>query len=369
MEKDTELPFWLALVRTPNLGPVTFKALQKMAASPAAMFSIPESELRNAGFRTNLINYLLAPDWSAVEKDLHWLEKDGNYFLAADDPLYPTLLRQISDPPIGLFVKGNPDTLQNFQLAMVGSRNPNPDGRRNARNFAAALVSAGLTITSGLALGIDSESHQGALQAGGRTIAVLGNGLYSIYPKSNRKLAQAIIENGALVSEFPLDYSALPANFPRRNRIISGMSTGVLVVEAAVRSGSLITARLAMEQNREVFAIPGSIHNPMARGCHYLLRDGAKLVEQYQDITDEIGVFAGFVDEINSKEDFHPHITKGLDANAKLLLDNIGYEGVSFDQLVEATGFQTSQVSGLLLDLELQGSVDSLPGGRYMRKF
>ncbi len=220
------------------------------------------------------------------------MQKSGTRLLPLSDPLYPPLLRQIPDPPIALFVRGDATLLSEPQLAMVGSRNPSVEGRRNAEEFAEYLAKCGLVITSGMALGIDAASHKGALK-GGKTVAVWGTGLDKAYPPRNRELAEEIIAKGVVVSEFPPGTPPLPTHFPRRNRIISGLAVGTLVVEAAKQSGSLITARLASEQGREVFAIPGSIHNPMARGCHRLLRDGAKLVESAGDILEETGAAAG----------------------------------------------------------------------------
>ena len=245
------------------------------------------------------------------------------------------MLRQIHTPPPALFVRDDPAVLMSPQLGIVGSRHPSVDGHRLAGDFSASLAVNGITITSGLAQGIDSYAHQGALKAQSSTIAILGNGLGSVYPACNRKLAEDILERGALVSEFPLDCRPIPSNFPRRNRIISGLSMGVLVVEAALKSGSLITARFANEQGREVFAIPGSIHNPMARGCHALIRDGAKLVEQIQDITEELQPMAALVRKSFVQSVAEPRSTKGLDAKTKLLLDSIGYQAVNIDTLVE----------------------------------
>ena len=363
-----DLPFLLALLRTSGLGPVTLARVLKIVASPATIFELSTSALLELGLKAETLKQIREPNWSAVERDLCWLQKEGNFLITASDPYYPGLLKHIHDPPVALFVRGNPEVLNSIQLGIVGSRNPSVDGRRLARDFAKTLASVGFTITSGLALGIDSQSHLGTLDADGKTIAVLGNGLQLIYPLANKALAESVLERGALVSELPLDYGPRPANFPRRNRIISGMSTAVLVVEAAQKSGSLITARCAMEQGRDVFAIPGSIHNPMARGCHSLIREGAKLVERIQDITEEFGPMAVVVDDINKQSTQTQQSIKGLDADAKLLLDSIGYEPVSVDSLVELTGFDVSVISRTLLKLELYGLLDSMPGGSCKRK-
>jgi DNA processing protein len=366
--QNKDLPYWLALLRTPALGPRTLGKLLKTAVGPASIFELPEKALIEAGLKGRSINFLQNPPWPMIESDLLWLEQEGNHLITFADQHYPELLKQIYDPPFALFVRGNPEVLSSIQLGIVGSRNPTTDGRRMARDFSRQLAAVGLTITSGLALGIDCCSHLGALDANGQTIAVLGNGLNSIYPKSNSQLAESIIENGALVSELPLDYRPLPANFPRRNRIISGVSTGVLVVEAALKSGSLITARCAMEQGRDVFAIPGSIHNPLTRGCHSLIREGAKLVEQLQDIIEEIGPLAAASVTTDTQLVKTQQLIKGLDADTKLLLDNIGYRPVNVDYLVGVTGLTVNIISRTLLNLELQGLIESLPGGGCIRK-
>ncbi|NHZ69869.1 MAG: DNA-protecting protein DprA, partial [Thermotogales bacterium] len=289
------------------------------------------------------------------------------------DPGYPALLKEIPDPPALLFVHGDPDYLNQPQLAVVGSRNPSHDGAALAREFSAHLASSGLTITSGLATGIDGAAHQGALQAGGGTVAVTGTGLDRVYPAKHRQLAHQIAENGALVSEFPPGTLPLPENFPRRNRIISGLSLGTLVVEAALRSGSLITAHAALEQGREVFAIPGSIHNPLARGCHALIREGAKLVETGDHILEELASLVTLCLS-QANDGVTPKSAAGisenpanLDAEYFNLLDLMGYEPVSVDQLVQRSGLTPEQVSSMLLLLELENHVNSSPGGRYSR--
>jgi DNA processing protein len=363
-----ELPYWLAILRVSALGPVTLGKLLQTFGSPRAIFEANKTHLVECGLHSNVISRIQNPSWAMVETDLKWLECEENHLVTFESEHYPELLKQIYDPPLALFVSGNAAVLSSIQLGVVGSRNPSPDGRRLARSFSAELARLGLTITSGLALGIDSYSHLGALDAKGLTVAVLGNGLSSVYPASNRGLAESIKINGALVSELPLDYRPLPSNFPRRNRIISGMSTGVLLVEAAMKSGSLITARCAMEQGREVFAIPGSIHNPVARGCHSVIREGAKLVEQVQDIIEEIGALAAVVGNKSFPPTETQHSIKGLDAEAKLLLDNIGYQPITVDSLVEMTGLSVNIISRALLTLEMLDLIESLPGGSCIRK-
>ena len=300
------------------------------------------------------------------ELEAAWLAEPNHHLISLADPRYPALLREIADPPAGLYVIGDPDILSATQLGIVGSRNPTPGGSENAHAFAHYLTQSGLTITSGLALGVDAAAHRGALAAGGKTIAVAGTGLDRVYPARHRELAHQIAGQGALISEFPLGMPALPANFPRRNRIISGLSLGVLVVEAALQSGSLITARLAADQGREVFAIPGSIHNPLARGCHALIRQGAKLVETAADILEELGPIAQ-ITGLARQTDGVGNITSGLSVEAMALLDCLGFDPTPVDSLIERSGLTPEAVSSMLLVLELQGHVVSAPGGHYNR--
>jgi DNA processing protein len=277
-------------------------------------------------------------------------------------------LRQIADPPPVLFVKGDVSLLNYPQLAIVGSRNPSPVGAETSYAFARSLSACGLTITSGLALGVDAAAHRGALDGNGATIAVTGTGLDRVYPAQHRKLAHAISARGALVSEFPPGTAPKPDHFPRRNRIISGLSLGTLVTEAALRSGSLITAQQALEQGREVFAIPGSIHNPLARGCHSLLRNGAKLVEEICDIIDELGQFQPAVStRAPNQRSISPAIP-GLDQQQQMVVNNLGFEPTSMDTLIERTGFSADNLATSLLSLELAGLVSAVPGGLYMRR-
>jgi DNA processing protein len=288
------------------------------------------------------------------------------------DPRYPELLKQIPDPPIGLFVSGNPTLLNTPQLAMVGSRNPSPYGRQIAESFAKHLSRCGLSITSGLAAGIDTASHRGALAGSGITLAVCGTGLDTTYPRSSEALAGEIEQWGALISEFPPGTPPLKHHFPQRNRLISGLSLGTLVVEAALRSGSLITARLAGDQGREVFAIPGSIHSPMSKGCHQLIRQGAKLVDTAEDILSELGSLSASLTNLTATTTANPHDLKGishalLDKDYKILLDALGFEPLSVDQLVLRSGLSADAVASMLLILELEGRIESFPGGLYLR--
>lgn len=311
-----------------------------------------------------IIDSLTAPDWAAVDADLEWQQRPENLILVRNDPRYPRLLAQIPDPPPVLFVRGDPAVLKQPQLAIVGTRNPSAVGRDTARDFARELAAVGLVITSGLAYGIDGAGHEGALATeGGLTVAVAGTGLDRVYPARHHELAHRIAERGALVSEYPPGTPPLPANFPRRNRIISGLGIGTLVVEAAVNSGSLITARLALEQGREVFAIPGSIHNPLARGCHALLREGAKLVETIRDIQEELAPLAAVAIAATSTTTDE----ESLDSDYRTLLECFGYDSLPIDALVERSGLTSAVVSSMLLLLELRGLVVAQPGGLYTR--
>jgi len=303
------------------------------------------------------------------EKDELWQSDTRHHIVAQGDDRFPQLLGQIPNAPLLLYVDGDADILQLPALAIVGSRNPTKGGERNAYEFAQHLAGVGFTIVSGLAQGIDTAAHRGALAAGGKTIAFLGHGIDRIYPASNQALAEEIAASGALVSEFPLGTHPGRELFPQRNRLISGLSLGTLVVEAARRSGSLITARLAGEQGREVFALPGSIHNPLARGCHQLIRQGAKLVETSDDIVAEIAPLAGQLlqntMESTSKENSTGSGTDELGSEYVQLLNYIGHDPIGVDDLATNSGLTIDQVSSMLLILELHGEIESLSGGRY----
>lgn len=311
----------------------------------------------------------IAHDDARIAEDERWLETAGVSLLPATSPRYPPLLARLPDAPGVLFVRGNVDVLSDPQIAMVGSRNPTAGGRDTARVFAGFFARAGLGITSGLALGIDAASHEGALAAGGITIGVLGCGLDQMYPKEHRSLAERIAVTGAVISEFPPGVPALREHFPQRNRIIAGLSAGTLVVEAARRSGSLITARLAGAAGREVFAIPGSIHNPCVRGCHELIRQGAKLVESADDVLVELKIslsdqlLAGDRNPGGKAQRKAPVLDKGFE----ILLDALAFEPASVDSLIERTGLNSESIASMLLILELDGHVAPHPGGRYSR--
>ena len=306
---------------------------------------------------------LAGPDTSQFEAESRWLDDPSNHLLPITDPAYPPLLREISDAPALLFVRGDPSILSAPQIAVVGSRNPSRGGCDNARAFSEHLSQAGLAITSGLALGIDACAHEAALAAGGKTIALAATGLDRVYPAAHRELAHRITAEGALVSEFALGTPPRREHFPQRNRLISGFSLGVLVVEAALKSGSLITARLAAEQGREVFAIPGSIHSPLARGCHALIRQGAKLVETAQDVLEELGALAHFVG--NPVPASASPMTP--DPAQQSLLDIIGHDPIEIDTLIVRSGLTAGALSSMLLHMELRGLIETRPGGKVQR--
>lgn len=362
-DRTETIRHWLALLRAPHVGPATFRTLLQEFAEPAAVFGLRSGALEQAGLKPETIDYLRDPDWERVDADLAWLESASASVVTFEDAVYPALLREIPDPPPLLFVLGDVEVLGRKQLALVGSRNPTPAGRETARDFARHLAANGLVITSGLALGIDGASHEGALDGGGLTVAVVGTGLDRVYPARHRELAHRIAQNGALVSEFPLGTPPAAGNFPRRNRLISGLSMGVLVVEAALQSGSLITARLAAEQGREVFAVPGSIHNPQARGCNALIRQGAKLVETARHIFEELGGFAAPAPGEPAAPDGVP--TPELDAEYRRVLESVGHEPTPVDAVVKRSGLTADAVCSMLLVLELQGLIASTSSGHY----
>ncbi len=365
MQKDL-LPDFLHLYHSfASRSAVLLHLLKHFSGNPSLIRQSSPDELRAIGLRPNAIARIAAGNDRQVAQDLAWAQAANNHLICYDDAAYPALLRQISDFPPLLYASGDIDLLQLPQIAIVGSRLCTPGGAQTAFDFAAGLAEAGLIITSGMALGIDAEAHRGALQAGGKTLAVTGTGLDLIYPGRNRRLAAEILQRGLMVSEFALGTGAQKPNFPQRNRIISGLSLATLVVEAARRSGSLITARLAAEQGREVFAVPGSIHNPQTRGCHDLIRDGAILAEAPQDITRELTPLASFVIEERC-----PTPDQGparVDREHRQLLQAIGYDPVNCDILVQRSGLTIDKLSSMLLLLELNDLIQSAPGGCYVR--
>ncbi len=379
-QTENSLANWLALTHVPKLGPIRIHSLLELFDTPSAILAAGSSAWKQAGLSEKMIRHLSAPDWDKVDKDLKWLEQENASILTLDDDHYPSMLKNISDAPPILYILGQAEILSLPQLAIVGSRNPSHAGKDIAHDFAAYLTSMGVTVTSGLALGIDVAAHQGALDCmlknpngHGFTVAVTGTGLDRVYPAKNREIAHKIAENGVLVSEYAPGTPPLPGNFPRRNRIISGLSMGVLVVEAALQSGSLITARLATEQGREVFAVPGSIHHPLAKGCHVLIREGAKLVETAAHILEELG---GFVNNlaapesqpeqiVNLKQETELNSVNNVDEEYKQVLKCVDFEPTSVDKVVERSGLTADAVCSMLLVLELQGYVKALSGGYY----
>ncbi|MBS7328465.1 MAG: DNA-processing protein DprA [Oxalobacter sp.] len=362
---DEELIAWLRLVLTPGIGIRTAHKLLTAFGMPQDIFSASYNALRKA-VPEKLAEQLHAPasdDIKALsDKTLSWLSEQGNRLLTLADSRYPKKLLQIPDPPLMLYVKGRLDLLSADAIAIVGSRNATAQGCLDAENFANALGDTGLTTISGLALGIDAAAHRGGLKSQGSTIAVIGTGADIVYPARNHALAHQIADEGCIISEFPLGTSPIPSNFPRRNRIISGLADGILVVEAAAQSGSLITAKLALEQGRDVFAIPGSIHSPLSRGCHALIRQGAKLVETAEDILSELKRQVPVIGDTASEASK----TEGLSLVSPLLAD-MGFDPVDMDTLCQRHGMDAATLSAELLNLELMGQVESLPGGFYRR--
>lgn len=366
-----ELTAWLTLARAPALHAGTLRPLLDHFSTAGAIVAASSAALRSAGAAKSLIEHLQARHDAVIAADLRWLQRAGCHFIPLCDERYPPRLANIADAPTALYVQGEPALLKSSQLAIVGSRNPTPAGRDNAAQFAGQLAHYGVTITSGLALGVDAASHRGALEASGATIAVCGTGVDLRYPRSNAQLAEQIATRGALVSEFPLGTPALRASFPRRNRIISGLSLGVLVVEAALKSGSLITARLAAEQGREVFAVPGSIHNGLARGCHQLIRQGATLVETVEDILSEIALTTAnstTENDVSERAARQKKSVAPLDNDYEILLDALGFEPASIDALIARSGLKADAVASMLLMLELEGRIESYPGGLYVQR-
>ena len=366
---QTELASWLAVHSSPGIGASTFLKLLSIFEHPRNILESSRSQLSECTLKPQSIDSLLSPNWQQIEKDCAWLEANQASVITLADEQYPSLLKEISDPPPLLFVLGDKSLLSTEQIAIVGSRTPTPMGEQTAEDFAKTLAEVGWTITSGLALGIDSACHRGALKAeNGHTIAVIGTGIDRVYPARNRDLAHQIAQTGAIISEFPLGTAPVPGNFPRRNRIISGMSRGVVVVEAALRSGSLITAKQALEQGREVFALPGSIHNPLSRGCHSLIRQGAKLVETAEHIYEELIEILPHRPQVSSESsNSNKTDSNELDAEYQTVLKHVGFEPTAVDTVVEQSGLTADAVCSMLLVLELQGYIVSTHGGHYCK--
>ncbi|HEY1392325.1 MAG TPA: DNA-processing protein DprA [Methylibium sp.] len=362
MDRD-ELAAWLRLLETPQIGPVAARKLLAALGSPQAIFEASAGALRGLLGEKEAQALQTAPESlpALLDATWTWLQTEpGRHLLTLGDADYPAALLECADPPLLLYAIGRLETLRRPALAVVGSRNPTPQGLQNATAFAESLSRAGLAIVSGLALGIDGAAHEGALRAAGSTIAVVGTGLDRVYPKQHRELAHRIGERGLLLSEYPLGMPPLAPNFPKRNRIISGLARGTLVVEAALQSGSLITARLAAEMGREVFAIPGSIHAPQSRGCHALIEQGAKLVDSAQDVLEELRLELAAVP-------IAPSVPAAAGAAKDAVLDALGYDPVNLDALSARTGMDPAALSARLLELELEGQVARLPGQLFQR--
>lgn len=353
-----EASLWIALSLIPGLGSQSLCKLLRAFGDPGAIFATPTNQLKEVVSREVANAIAQGPTPDLLSPSLVWLTQDNNHLITLSDPHYPQALLEIPDPPPILYAKGDLRLLSMPAIAMVGSRNATAQGEKNAEDFAQALCHAGLCVISGMALGIDGSAHRGALKANGATIAVVGTGLDIVYPAKHRDLAHQIVARGLILSEFAIGTPSRAQNFPRRNRIISGLSLGTLVVEANVQSGSLITAKLAAEQGREVFAIPGSIHSPVSKGCHQLIKQGAKLVDNIQDIVDELGIFT-----TNSNLDF----SSSAPAESNPVLDSMGFDPIGMDILIERSGLTSENLSAMLLVLELENKIASLPGGRYQR--
>ncbi len=355
---ETDLPFWIDLALISGLGPERLRHLLNTFGSPPSIYSASSTQLEKVLPPPLAQRIASGIDKAAAEPVMRWLEEDpNNHILTWADFDYPQALLDIHDPPFLLYAKGRLELANRPSLGIVGSRNATAGGEETAEAFAAALSQEGLTIVSGLALGIDAAAHRGGLRGQGSSIAVVGTGLDRVYPARNRELAHQLAQDGLILSENPLGTPVRGGLFPKRNRLISGLSQGVLVVEAALESGSLITAREAAEQGREVFAIPGSIHSPLSRGCHALIKNGAKLVESAQDVLEELNL-----------EPSVPFTPSPESDDAPRLLQRCGFDPFTLDSLQQISGEETSRLSGMLLSWELEGWVSPLGGGRYQRR-
>lgn len=355
MSSSGDLASWIDLSLVPGLGPRAYRALLTAFGLPEKIRLASRTQLSRVVPET-IAGTILEDDRTArIARALEWVDQSGRSVITLADPSYPRQLLQIPDPPVLLYVIGQVRLLGADSLAIVGSRNATPQGVTNAERFARAMSEAGLVIVSGLALGIDAAAHRGGLAGSSSTIAVLGCGADVVYPPDNKLLFARIAETGAIISEYPLGTPPARENFPRRNRVIAGLSRGCLVVEAAFASGSLITARFALEQGREVFAIPGSIHSPLSKGCHALIKQGAKLVESAQDVLEELG---------HDSRAQETHNSSGVSSG---LLQHMGYDPCTIDTLVQRSDLTAEVISAMLLTLELEGKVSSLPGGVYQR--
>jgi len=379
MTSDTEN--WLRFTITDGIGAVAFDRLTEQFGSIDQIIGQPESRLISAGLKPEVARKLLQPDNERLHAASDWLQHPGHHLVHRDHPDYPPLLRESPHAPVAVFVAGSTHWLCMPQIAIVGSRSATGAGIDNTTMFATHLANSGFTITSGLALGVDAAAHQAALAAGHGTLAVCGTGLDQVYPARHVALATKIQQQGALISEFAPGTPPVKTNFPRRNRLISGLSLGTLVVEAGYRSGALITARFASEQGREVFAIPGSIHSPQSKGCHRLIKQGAKLIETADEIIGELGplvrsTFGTMAELAGSSSPEGSPILRSSDTAEKSpedlgyekLLEAMGWEPVTINGLVGRTGLTAAELSSMLLIMELDDLVESLTGGRYQRK-
>lgn len=355
MTRDPGLAAWLTLCLTPGLGAATIRRLLEVFGPPDQILQADAAALTRAANSEAAIALKSGAADAAVERALRWASMPDRHVITLADGEYPRLLLEIPDPPPVLYAHGDAGLLQKPALAVVGSRNGTAQGLRNAEAFAKAFSAGGLTIVSGLALGIDAAAHRGGLGGKGSTIAVLGTGIDVVYPRSNASLCAEIAARGLLLTEYPVGTPSIGHNFPRRNRLISGLARGCLVVEAALGSGSLITARMASEQGREVFAIPGSIHSPLSKGCHSLIKQGAKLVDAAEDVLAELGAW------------YVPALPRSESPRSDGLLTHMGFDPVDMDALCARAGLPAQAVAAELLRLELDGLVSPLPGGRYQR--
>jgi DNA processing protein len=361
---------WLILAKA-RIAPALLRELLDQHRSAECIAALPAGKLRRTGLPEAVQHAIRNPDEAAITADLEWLAHSDNHVVHPQSQYWPELLSQLVDPPTILYLRGQPEVLHLPTLAIVGSRNPTRGGLVNAYEFARHLAASGFCIASGLAQGIDAAAHKGALDAHAQTVAVLGHGIDRVYPASNHELAHRIAAQGALVSEYPLGTHPRREHFPERNRLISGVSLGTLVVEAARRSGSLITARIAAEQGREVFAIPGSIHNALSRGCHQLIRQGAKLVESGDDIVSELGPLVAHL--MQNSSDPQKEQTPSADdpperdEEYEKLISTLGHDPATVDELARQSGLTIGQVSSMLLILELEGEIEALNSGRYAR--
>ena len=348
------------LARAPGVDAEALRAAFVARDSLAGIVSDPPEALSESARL-----FLRTPSGAVIESDLRWIERSGAHLVPCTSTHYPPLLASVAHAPAVLYVLGDPSVLVRSQLAMVGSRAATPGGRATAHEMAARLASAGLAIVSGLAVGIDAASHEGALAGGGLTIGVCGHGLDRVYPRHHRLLAQRMLERGTLVAECPPGTPPTRSRFPSRNRLISGMALATVVVEAARASGSLITAGCALRQGRPVFAVPGAIRNPLAEGCHRLIRSGARLAATASDVLTDLKI--PLPEQSLAAHPEEPRPASPLDKESEMLLDALGFEPVSINTLVERTGLPSASIASMLLILELGGRIAPHPGGRYCR--